>query len=212
MKQRKWGMIAALSVLPIAGLSVYGIRSVFADAITNPTELGSPGYISSTTDGIVDSTKLILSYPSGISSDAPGIPPEGPYTYDQEPIVITHPDGSTTKGWIDGYDYNNQTYLNGYNLIAWSDLSDWVNELGGNLTFVQRELANQQITLTDPNTGQSINMVNFASVVMTCGAIFQPFEPTVTVSGDQKITTYHVTATSAPTANSITITGPNIQG
>ncbi|OOR48882.1 hypothetical protein BGP34_31600, partial [Bacillus mycoides] len=120
---------------------------------------------------------------SGLDPNAPGIPPAGPYQYDKEPIIIDQeqPDGSyrQIQGYLIGYGYKNQSYDNGYNLVAWQDIPDWVKALDGNLTYVTRMLQNQQVTVTDSH-GDSMSVVNFAQLEVYCACHFESATPTVT--------------------------------
>jgi len=201
--KKKWipYTFAAASVIAIATITQF-IKPVtaHADVLTNPTHIGSPGSIDSTSDAIVGGDLLALSYDPGQIAG----PALGKYRFCEDSIVIEAPDGSTTNAAIYHYDLTTQTANNGYLLIALSDVPMFVAALGGRLSFVEKQLQGHEITVTD-QYGDTLTLVNFSTVVSESGAIFGTTQSTTV--GQQITLTEHIKTSAPPVATSLTVSG-----
>lgn len=202
------GIVAAAGTTAIVLFSrshSHAVALAASSAVTSPTYLDSPGYIDASTKGITDSPYIYLTYPSIEHTTLANLPPSGTYFFAKEPLninTVSNPEPNqpqlstgTVHGWITTYDLTSQSYLNGYNLIAWQDLPDYVHEFNGNLSFVENKMANNKILATDAY-GSTLYLVDAAWVVTFCGASFET--ESSKVSGNRIINTSTVQDTPWP--------------
>lgn len=200
--------------------------SVFAYTSAQTTTIGhpytDPNYVGYTSDGenlgYVDPNYYDItgtSFEAHFEPNPSGSPPQGTYRMVRDTLQIIGPFGSQMPtGSVIGYGWTSQDYANGYRMAAWDDLSGsdgYIQAINGNYAWETTHVLNTLETVARPYSRfspyPSLNLVNFADVVLYSGAIFINADGNLTCNSTSCVNSVQVQTSPVPHAS---ITAVNV--